>query len=69
MVLENKLGLSTSSELANAEEKISKNEGIIGIIVQLVWIIILVSMGYLLMKKALKAIRDGDAAIIWDFPE
>ena len=23
----------------------------------------------LLMKKALKAIRDGDAAIIWDFPE
>ena len=33
---------------------ISINEGIIGIIVQLVWIIILVSMGYLLMKKALK---------------
>ena len=33
---------------------ISINEGIIGIIVQLVWIIILVSIGYLLMKKALK---------------
>ena len=33
---------------------ISINEGIIGIIVQLIWIIILVSIGYLLMKKALK---------------
>jgi len=33
---------------------ISINEGITGIIVQLVWIIILVSVGYLLMKKALK---------------
>ena len=33
---------------------ISTNEVFIGIIVQLVWIIILVSIGYLLLKKALK---------------
>jgi ABC-2 type transport system permease protein len=33
---------------------ISINEGLVGICVQLVWIIILVSIGYLLMKKALK---------------
>jgi ABC-2 type transport system permease protein len=33
---------------------ISINEGMIGIIVQLIWIIILVCIGYLLMKKALK---------------